>query len=220
MLGLFKRCLLLVLLLALTISCSQDETLFMVELCTVKEKGDKSLYLLSDDGNVLFPSSSMDVSTYQSGQRFRVTYIKMEGKTSSEGESIVDIKQMLPVLIKDVVSGDLFTGSVNDPLWLIYRPWFGGGFLNFEFSFDSGASTDIQHEVQLIQDSTVQVGASRKIFLTFGHNANGDVSEKSVTALVSFPLTSISDFGQADSLIVGVLEGSKRYLYRISVPNR
>jgi len=218
--GLYNRNVLLVLLLALTISCSQDETMFMVELCTVKEKGDKSLYLLSDDGNVLFPSSSMDVSTYQSGQRFRVTYIKMEGKTSSEGESIVDIKQMLPVLIKDVLSRDLFTGSVNDPLWLIYRPWFGGGFLNFEFSFGSGVSTDIQHEVQLIQDSTVQVGATRKIFLTFGHDANGDVSEKNVTALVSFPLTSISDFSQADSLIVGVLEGSKRYLYRLSVPNR
>ena len=193
--------------------------MFMVELCIVKENGDKSLYLMTDDGNVLFPSSSLDTTTYKSGQRFRVTYIKLEGKTSSEGEAIVDIKQMLPVLIKNAVSRSLFSGSVNDPVWLNYKPWFGGGYLNFEFSFDSGLTSEIQHEVQLIQDSTVQVGTSRKIYLTFGHNANGDVSSEKVTALVSFPSGSISELNQADSLIVGVLEGSKRYYYRLSVPN-
>lgn len=206
-----KQGFLLGFLLMLACACNQDQTNYIVELCDVKERGDESLYLLSDGGETLYTSSSSDLLNYTAGQRSRVTYIKLEGKNASKDEVMIEVKYMLPVLIKDAISRESLKGVIKDPVWLINQPWYGGGYLNFEFSYGDNESSEIKHEIQLVRDSI----APNKIYMTFGHNANGDVSQKNVTALASFPLTSISGYQSADSLIVKVLEGSKYKIYRL-----
>ena len=208
-----KQCFFLGFLLVLASACNQDQTNYIVELCDVKERGDESLYLFSDGGETLYTSSSSDLADYKAGQRFRVTYIKLEGKNTSKDEVMIEVKYMLPVLIKDAISLESLNSAIKDPVWLINQPWYGGGYLNFEFSYGDNESSEIKHDIQLVRDSIAQ----NKVYMTFGHNANGDVSQKNVTALASFPLTSISGFQSADSLIVKVLEGSKYTIYRLPV---
>jgi len=198
-------------LLMLASACNRDQTNYIVELCDVKERGDESFYLLSDGGETLYTSSSSDLADYKAGQRFRVTYIKLEGKNASKDEVMIDVKYMFPVLIKDAMPLESLKVAIKDPVWLINQPWYGGGYLNFEFSYGKNESSEIKHDIQLVQDSTAQ----NKVYMTFGHNANGDVSPKNVTALASFPLTSISGFQSADSLIIKVLEGSIYTIYRL-----
>ena len=219
MFKLCKNSFTLILLIFLACSCSNTETSYLVELCVVKERGDQSLYLLSDEGHILNPSSSLNAEKYVAGQRFRVTYIKMEGGVSlSKDESVIDIKYMLPVLIKDAVSAKDFTDKkINDPIWLVSQPWPGGGYLNFEFVYGRTDATVKQHGIYLVQDSLVHKLNRYKIYLTFGHDANKDASSSKVTALASFPLNSITDIQRADSLIIHVLEGTKENIYKLAV---
>jgi len=218
MFKLCKNSFTLILLIFLACSCSNTETSYLVELCVVKERGDQSLYLLSDEGHILYPSSSLDSEKYVAGQRFRVTYIKMEGGASlSKDEAVIDIKYMLPVLIKDAVSAKDFTDkNINDPIWLVSQPWPGGGYLNFEFVFGL-TDTAVKHGIYLVQDSLVHKSNMYKIYLTFGHDANKDASSAMGTALASFPLNSITDIQRADSLIIYVLEGTKEQIYKLVV---
>jgi hypothetical protein len=195
-----------------TIACDQNETSYIVDLCDIKEQG-STLYLFSDGGATLYPSSSLDVATYKAGQRFRVTYVKLEGNSLSGEESMVEIKDMLPVLIKDVVTPGSFTDRLADPLWLVGKPWFGGSYLNFEFTYGYSEDSDIKHSIQLVQDSV----SRRKAYMTFGHNANGDAYDKKVTALASFPLSTFPERSNVDSLVIRVKEGSKNKTYRLAV---
>jgi hypothetical protein len=209
----------LIFLLFLVCSCNKDETSYLADLCVVKERGDHTLYLLSDNDIILNPSSSLDSTKYGNGQRFRVTYIKMEGKTSSsKNEELVEIRYMLPVLIRSAVAREDLTNKLDSPIWLLCKPWFGGGYLNFNFSF-SYKDSKIEHGIYLVRDSLVHEtsGDKNKIYMTFGHDANGDATSITTTALASFPVTSISGIESADSLIINVLESTKYDKYRISV---
>ena len=218
MFKLCKNSFILIFLISLACSCSNTETSYLVELCVVKERGYQSLYLLSDEGHILNPTSSLNPEIYKVGQRFRVTYIKMAGSTSvSKDESDIEIKYLLPVLIKDAVSAkDFKDEKINDPIWLVSQPWPGGGFLNFEFSFGF-TDAEVKHGIYLVQDSLVHKSNVNKIYLTFGHDANKDASSVMGTALASFPLNSITDIQHADSLIIHVLEGTKRTIYKLAV---
>jgi len=218
-----SRSLLLCLFIIFAEACSREDyslkTNYIVSLCVVKESSNQNLYLLSDQGTVLYPSSSLNVET--SGQRYRVTYKVMEGASSKQDETaVVSISNMEPVLIKNVVSRALFTGTMNDFVWFECSPWSGGGYLNFEFIFDYSDS-NIMHGIYLVQDSTGNAG--KNIYLTFRHDANGDTSKYETTALASFPFSSISGIQKADSLIIKALggtEGSRiQTTYKLAVPD-
>ena len=204
--------------IALFGACTQEDYSLNTELCVVKKSGDLSLCLLSDQGNVLYPTSSLDAEIYKEGQRYNVTYKVMEGSVSNQ----VNIFNMQPVLIKDAVSRALFTGSMGDLVWLVSKPWIGGGYLNFEFSYGYSDS-NIKHGIYLVQETSANGNAGKNIYLTFGHDANGDATEDKATALVSFPFTSVLGIQDADSLIVNVLEGTvanpKQKTYRLAVPD-
>jgi hypothetical protein len=218
-----SRSLLLCLIIVFAEACTKEDyslkTNYVVSLCVVKESSNQDLYLLSDQGNALYPSSSLKAET--SGQRYQVTYKVMDGTSSKQDETtVVSISNMNPVLIKEVVSRSLFTGSMNDFVWLECNPWSGGGYLNFEFIFDDSDS-NIKHSIYLVQDSTGNAG--KNIHLTFGHDANGDTSGHKATALASFPFSSISGIQKADSLIIKVLGGTEgsqtQTTYKLAVPD-
>lgn len=202
-------------------ACTQDDYSLKTDLCIVKESGDQSLYLLSDQGKVLCPSSSLNIETYKDGQRYSVTYKIMEGTALQKDETVVNIFNMQPVLVKDAVLIAQFSNSISDLVWLVSKPWAGGGYLNFEFSY-SFSDSNIKHGIYLIQDTIVNGKSGENIYLTFGHDANGDASISKATALASFPFTSIYGIQHADSLVINVLEGTaaspKQQIYKLAVP--
>jgi len=199
-------------LLTMACACNEDEVNYTVEFCDVKETGDGSLYLISDAGNTLNTSTALDTAC-KPGQRFKVTYIKLEGNNLLKNEATIEVKFMMPVIVKDAVTSSSCKEIFADSLWLVDKPWYGGGYLNFEFSYKKNEAKKIMHDIRLVQDSLVH----RKVYMTFGHNAHGDISQKSVIALASFPLISIPDLPLADSLILNVLEGSDKKVYKLAV---
>lgn len=203
----------LLLLLILICSCGNDETSYQTKFCVVQERGDNTLYLHSDDGQDLNPISSLNPSIYEEDQRFRVTYIEMEGNKTLTAETGIEVVEMLPVKLITVGHADK---SFNDPIWLVVQPWIGGGFLNFEFTFNY-ARPEIKHGIFLVQDSLVQEPEGGKIYLSFKHDSNEDGSSLQATAFASAPLSSISGLEKADSLIVSVQEGRVKTKYRLAV---
>jgi hypothetical protein len=209
------------LLLMLCGACSEEDyslnTDYVIDYCVVQGHGSQ-LCFLSDNGGLLNPSETLDSTLYLPDDRYRVTYVALSnnGDASAAGTTIRIVGTPQAVLVKDVTQSDLFYGDLNDQIWLVDDPQFGGGFLNFEFSFGYSDS-NIKHGIYLIQDSLAQ----KKIYLTFGHQAYNDISSYTATALASFPLSSIVDLQKADSLIIHVLEGTssvpKVKLYSLAV---
>jgi len=199
----------LVILFLLVCSCSNDETSYQTEFCVIEERGDQSLYLHSDSGYDLNPSSSLDATIYEAGQRFRVTYIEMGTTKTLTDTKLIDVVDMLPVKIFKTLKSE---SQSNDPVWLVSNPWISGGFLNFEFSFGY-QNSDKKHGIYLVKDSLVQGAKGGKIYLSFRHDANKDGSSVMATAFASSSLILITDYQDIDSLIINVKEGiqNKRY---------
>jgi len=208
---------LLAVICLLATSCSQGDyemgTSYEVTFGVVKERGDHKLYLYSDGGLSLFPSTSLDSINFKVGERYRVTYVRMNGYYTSDKEASINVSDMQRVLVKDAVPVSDFSGLLKDPIWVMNKPWFGGGYLNFEFSF-SFSDSKIKHGIYLVQDS---IGMDNKIYMTFGHDANGDLPQNTTIALASFPLKSISRIDTADSLIICVPKSNAAKVYKLAV---
>jgi len=203
----------LVVLLLLVSSCSNDETSYQTEFCVIEERGDQSLYLHSDSGYDLNPSSSLDDTIYEAGQRFRVTYIEMGSMNTLSDGKLIDVVDMLPVKILKTLKSET---QSNDPVWFVCEPWISGDFLNFEFSFGY-QNSDKKHGIYLVKDSLVQGTNGRKIFMSFRHDANKDGSSVTATAFASSSLVLITESLDIDSLIISVQEGLKNKRYSLAL---
>lgn len=209
---------LLVLVLATVTSCMSydltNNTYYESAWCVVQGKGSQ-IALITDDKDLLKPSESLDSVRFKAGDRYRVVYIPLgtQGSYSTVSGAIqVEITNFQPVLVEDIVQRNAYTGLVNDPVWVNSNPFFGGGFLNFDFQFYS-SETGIKHGIHLLQDSLV----NRKVYMRFGHDANGDSRSKIASALASFPTNSILQASQADSLII-LMKGELRdHSYRLAL---
>lgn len=202
-----------VLLIVLLSSCSNDETSYQTEFCVIEERGDHSLYLHSDNGYDLSPSSSLDASIYEAGQRFRVTYIEMGSmKLLSDGK-LIDVVDMLPVKIFTSLESET---KSEDPVWFVADPWISGGFLNFEFSFGY-QNSDKKHGIYLVRDSIVQGSEGGKVYLSFRHDANKDGTSVMATAFASSSLSLITESMDIDSLIFSVQEGRQKERYSLAI---
>jgi len=210
--GLHGCSLLLVLALLTATSCSNDylsnNTINESAWCMAQGRGNQ-LSLITDDKSILKLSESSDSILFLTGLRYRVFYILLGDQgyyASVPGSKLVKITDEQPVIVEDVILSSLFTGSVNDPVWRNDKPFFGGGFLNLDFQFLS-SSSGILHGIHLLQDSLV----NRKLYMKLGHFANGDVTGSRVSALASFPISSIQNASNADSLIILMLDDATHY---------
>lgn len=189
-------------------------TYYESDWCVVQGKGDQ-IALMTDERVLLRPTESLDSVLFKAGNRYRVVYIPLgsQGTYSSvSGANLVEITSLQPVLVDDVQQRATFSGVVNDPVWMNDDPFFGGGFLNFDFQFYN-SDAKIKHGIYLLQDSLV----NRKIYLRFGHDAKGDSRNRSASALASFPTRSLQQAAQADSLII-VLHSDYGYRsYRLAL---
>lgn len=193
----------LVLLVLFATACSNydmsDYTYYESDWCVVQGRGDQ-MTLMTDERALLRPTESLDSVQFKAGDRFRVVYIPLgnQGAYSTVSAAmLVEITSLQPVLVDDVQQRGSFGGVVNDPVWINDEPFFGGGFLNFDFQFYT-SDAKIKHGIYLIQDSLV----NRKIYLRFGHDAKGDSRNRTASALASFPTHSLQQTALADSLIV------------------
>jgi hypothetical protein len=198
---LFRSAFLWILFLTMTsVSCANEdlysENSFEADLCVVKGRGG-SMYFFTDKGLLLYPSETLDSTSISPGDRLMVTYVSLgvNGSYTIPGYT-VKVVNMQQVLVRDVVST---TGSVaaKDLIWIVNDPFFGGGFLNFEFKYKY-SNSEIKHGIYLVQDS-ISNGA---IYLRFAHEANGDEAVNTASALASFPLSSFNGFSDADSLVI------------------
>jgi hypothetical protein len=125
------------------------------------------------------------------------------------------------VPIRDAVTPDMILASDgSDAVKLVRDPWFGGDFLNFEFSFRHDEQSDIKHSIWLVCDSMTTEEGSQKWYLTFLHDANGDSPISTTSSLTSFTCSSVQQISSTDSLIIRVLEwnnseGTNVVTYRI-----
>lgn len=211
---------LLVLALLFATSCSVDDlssnyTYYESAWCMVQGRGSQ-LSLLTDQKDILKPSESLDSTQFTEGDRYRVLYISLGNlgtyATSSSAKLVKITGEPQPVLVEEVIQHGSFTGAVNDPVWLNAEPFFGGGYVNFDFQFRT-SRIGLKHAIHLLQDSLV----NRKLYLRFGHHANGDVTGGVESALASFPTSGLKQVSDADSLII-LLQGDTRLQsYRLAL---
>lgn len=203
----------------LTISaCSNEEldiyTLYDSAWCVVQGKGNQ-MALVTDDKGILKPSETLDSLRFKAGDRYRVIYIPLAtqgGHYYATGSSLVEITSFQPVLVEDVLQRSAFSGVVNDPVWVNTAPFFGGGFLNFDFQFYSTEGS-VKHGIHLLQDSLV----NRTLYLRFGHDANADGRTKVSSALASFSIGSLKHDSKADSLIIRIKSETMDKMYRLAL---
>jgi hypothetical protein len=186
-----------------TTSCSKEDmndyTHHESDWCVVQGRGSK-LCFLADDQEILKPLEPLDSMRFLAGDRYWVYYVPIDTIGALTG-TLVQLENYQPVVVKDAVMAGSFSGSINDIIWLNEDPFFGGGFLNMDFSY-SRSGPDSEHGIHLLQDSI----SHRKIYMRFGHNAKGDSPVSTATALISFPISSINYRSVADSLVIRVLE--------------
>jgi hypothetical protein len=201
------HCVLLIAAMLSAVSCSNEDMgdvrTYESDWCVVQGRGDQ-LNFQADDGDILKPTQSLDSSLFLSGDRYKVFYIPMGNVgtyTTVSGGILIEVENLQPVLVKDIVQADAFNSIANDPVGLNEKPFFGGDFLNFDFNFNY-QNERIQHGIHLIQDSLV----NRIWYLRFGHQANGDLPTLSTSALASFPVSSMQNRYLADSLVIFVLD--------------
>lgn len=192
-----------------------NSTYYESAWCVVQGRGNQ-ISFFTDDKDILKPDESLDSIRFKAGDRYRVLYIPMENQSNYStvsGAKLVKISgEPQPVLVEEVMPHAAFTGAANDPIWLNDQPFFGGGFLNFDFQFRSSDPV-IKHGIYLLQDSLV----NRKLYLRFGHHANGDVTGSLAFALASFPTTGLKNASDADSLIILMRNDISYHSYRLAL---
>lgn len=195
-----------------------NSTYYESAWCVVQGRGSQ-ISFVTDDKEILKPDESLDSIHFKTGDRYRVFYIPMENQSNYStvaGAKLVKISgEPQRVLVEEVMPHAAFTGAINDPVWLNEQdqPFFGGGFLNFDFQFRSSNNPLILHGIHLLQDSLV----NRKLYLRFGHHANGDVNGSLVFALASFPTTGLQHKSDADSLIILMRNDINDHSYRLAL---
>jgi len=210
---------LLVLAMLTVTACSNEDlsnnTFYESAWCVVQGRGSQ-IALVTDQKVILKPSESLDSTQYKAGDRYRAIYITIGTQayysTTSTAKIVKIVGELQPVLVEDVIQHGSFTGSVNDPILLNADPFFGGGFLNFDFQF-STSHTGIKHGIHLLQDSLV----NRKLYMRFGHHANGDVNGTLESALASFPTNGLQNASDADSLIIFSQGDTRLQTYRLAL---
>jgi len=208
----------LALVLSTATSCMnydmENYTYYESAWCVVQGRGSQIAFF-TDGKDVLKPSESLDSTRFKAGDRYRAFFIFLGGQGSYStvsGAKLVEISNLQPVFVENVMLHSHFNGAVNDPVSLNDQPFFGGGFLNFDFQFNSSDS-GIKHDIHLLQDSLV----NRKLYLRFGHDDNGDVTDKTTSALASFPTKSLKQTSDADSLIILWRDVNSDHSYRMAL---
>ncbi|HPB36208.1 MAG TPA: NigD-like C-terminal domain-containing protein [Bacteroidales bacterium] len=167
------------------------------------DKGDK----IVDGGE---PESNVKI-----GNRYSVYYSLIKPKQEDEVRE-AEIARMIPVTTIPLTYPDsLRTSSAQgDPIEISKAFWLGGDFINVEFNFKISDS-QIKHTLKLLFTSFDE--EDKELKLDFIHLANGDLPVEDLPAIVSFPLKSIYEFNQADTILIRVMQknrqGENHYSY-------
>lgn len=181
-------------------SCSDDDPTLRWSYGTVQEKvSGENLKIRKDAGAYLTvdgPTGSL-----KEGDRVIVTY-EVLGDFTEGGNNTVKLWHIYNVLTKDVrLQSELGLDEAeevklgNDGI-VDLAAWYGGEYLNIEFTMLFGVGQTRPHFINLVADDVEFDGETMTV--TLRHNAYGDVPESThrlryVDGLVSFRLSDLFD---------------------------
>lgn len=209
-----------VILLSL-ISCSNDYGLmesagetWLSGLCVAVPYEGRPYVLQMDKGDKIVASGDPE-SNVKIGSRYSVYYSLIKPKQEDEVRE-AEIARMIPVTTIPLTYPDSAktSSAQGDPIEITKAFWLGGDFINVEFNFKISDS-QIKHSLKLYYTSFDE--ENKELKLDFIHLANGDQPEQDLPAIVSFPLKSIHEFNQADTILIRVMqknrEGENHYSF-------
>ncbi|MFA7358258.1 MAG: NigD-like C-terminal domain-containing protein [Bacteroidales bacterium] len=197
------------------ISCSRDnyglmetpgET-WLSGLCVAVPYEGLPYVLQMDLGDKIVASGNPE-SNVKIGSRYSLYYSLINPKQEEEVRE-AEIVKMVPVTTIPLTYPDSSKTSTAqaDPIEITKAFWLGGDFINVEFNFKI-SDREIKHKLKLDYISFDK--ENKELQLDFVHMANGDLPEQDLPAIVSFPLNSIHEFNQADTILIRVLQKNRQ----------
>ncbi|MDR3245467.1 MAG: NigD-like N-terminal domain-containing protein [Prevotellaceae bacterium] len=197
-------------IIACLYSCGLEETGdYSESFGVVKISGNETLYIESDDGEVLIPKES--ISTFaDAGDRVWVSY-SIENKNNNRDTLTVSLYRASRIMTIDSQT----ESTLNDDGIDLWAVWITQGFLTFDFRIRADNPDKIKgHEYALVipkQDITDTV------FLDFRHDAKGDNNGVLCRTAVALKLENL--YIPSDSIIIALnyknLNGTKQTEYRM-----
>ncbi len=193
-----------ILLLPLLTACIDNDSSSsdnnQIDIATVENPTQSSLfYFRLDNGDLMWTSTS-DLSNYRpkDGQRIIANYtiLSKASKDSSYNQN-VRLNDVYEVLTKNIfnIKPQQQDSIGNDQIG-IKSMWIGSDYLNVEFVYSGYNKT---HFINLVSDNT-KTYSDNKIHLEFRHNANDDSPSSSLWGMVSFNLKSLQAGAATDSI--------------------
>jgi len=197
------------------ISCSNDYGLMMDSAGEVWQSGlcvavphEDYPYVLKMDEGYLIVAGGEPESSVKIGNRYSIYYSLIKPKQEDEVRK-AEIAKMIPVTTIPLTYPDLvkLNSDRGDPIEITKAFWLGGDFINVEFNFKI-SDKPINHSLELHYISFDD--EYKELKLDFIHMANGDLPEKDLPAIVSFPLNSIYEFNRADTVLIRVMQKNRQ----------
>lgn len=215
---------LLILLLLQFASCSKEDFSYEAEyassLCCITRDLNEELFLMTDEGLKLYPTSSDPLLEFQEGSRVLVNYSIIEEQAPGLYASKtfrVKLFYIQSVLMLDVQLSDTLDAAATDPIWMEQKPWISGRYLNVHCRFKRGYS-EVKHRIVLRSDSMVIVSGLKYLYLTLEHDARGDVQQYDASVYASVFWLRNPGIPSPDTLVLSLYEGADRKDYRVGLP--
>lgn len=191
----FFYCTVLFMALLVTTSCNNDDDHYYVtakyweDYGTVETPTAGGHYVIRrDDGAKLIVVSNNSTSFEDKiGQRYYMRYAILEDKSSGnvfEKTYDISLTAVVKILTKGVVAQSFINSAAdsvsvedslgNDPILYVDRAWFGGKFLNINFSYPYSPALNVAHMISLVYDD-VTLDENGNTVLTLRQNAFEDV---------------------------------------------
>jgi hypothetical protein len=191
-------------------SCSLEETGdYSESFGVVKMSGNETLYIESDEGEVLIPSQN--ISTFaEAGDRVWVSY-SIESKNSKSDTLIISLYRESLIMTMNLQT----ESKLNDDGIDLWAVWITQGFLTFDFRIRADNQDKIKdHEYALV---SAKQGINDTVFIDFRHDAKGD--NKGVLCRTAVALKLENIYAPNDSIIIALnyknLNGTKQTEYRM-----
>lgn len=215
---------LLILLLLHFASCSKEDFSYEADyassLCCITRDLNDELFLMTDEGLKLYPTSVDPLLEFQEGTRVLANYSIIDEqapKLYSAQSFRVKLFYVQSVLMLDVQLSDTLDAAVTDPVWMEQKPWISGRYLNLHCRFKRGYS-EVKHRIVLRNDSMVVVSGLKYLYLTLEHDARGDVQQYDASVYASVFWLSNPGNPSPDTLVLSLYEGADRKDYRVGLP--
>jgi hypothetical protein len=175
-------------------SCLNDDGYSLgnqwVDIVSVQKTDDDTYFFTKDDGKTLWVAAPADINWKPESGRAIINYTILSDAKDGY-DHYIRLNQYSDILTKKIVyiapDDRVKQDSIGyDPI-KVYSIWEGGGYLNFNFGYDTGEKN--AHMVNLVSAKPDLSVSDDVVKLEFRHNVNGDTPPMySVKGYVCFDL--------------------------------